>query len=195
MVPECRHIKTSGGKCGSPALRDKPYCYFHTRLRERAARPPSPYLAIDLPTTLEDRGSIQLALSEIVCAIADNRLDNRRAGMLLYALQIASSNAKYQEEIVSTNSVEETVLTEKGDEIAAEGAKNVQEETLADLLTKGLRNEAEWRRNFCLEHRLHVDEYGNFSQKPWGEGDEDEDEDFKEQLPLPAPFAFPEPGF
>ena len=38
MTPECRHIKTSGGKCGSPALRGQPYCYFHSRLRERATQ-------------------------------------------------------------------------------------------------------------------------------------------------------------
>ena len=35
MVPECRHIKTSGGKCGShapfPRLVGQPYCYFHSR--------------------------------------------------------------------------------------------------------------------------------------------------------------------
>ncbi len=38
MVLECRHIKLSGGKCGSPALRGKPYCYFHSRMKEHAKR-------------------------------------------------------------------------------------------------------------------------------------------------------------
>ena len=137
MVPECRHIKTSGGKCGSPALRGKPYCYFHARLRERAARPANPYLAIELPPTLEDRGSIQLAISEIVSAIADNRIDTRRAGMLLYALQIASGNAKHHEEIVSSMAVNETVTTEEGEEIAPEGTMIDRfngEPSLADIL-------------------------------------------------------------
>ena len=113
MVPECRHIKTSGGKCGSPALRGKPYCYYHSRLKERAAQPRSPYLAIELPASLEDRGSIQLALSEIVIAVAENRIDTKRAGILLYALQIASSNAKHQDEIVCADSVDETVVNDK----------------------------------------------------------------------------------
>jgi hypothetical protein len=137
MVPECRHIKTSGGKCGSPALRGKPYCYFHSRLRERAARPASPYLAIELPPTLEDRGSIQLAVSEVISAIADNRIDARRAGMLLYGLQIASGNARHQEEIVSSVAIHETVTTEEGEEIAPEGARcglPNGEPTLADIL-------------------------------------------------------------
>ncbi len=35
MVPECHHIKTSGGKCGSPAPLTRwvgrPYCHFDAR--------------------------------------------------------------------------------------------------------------------------------------------------------------------
>ena len=37
MGPECRHIKTSCRKCGSPALREKPYNYYHLRLSEQRA--------------------------------------------------------------------------------------------------------------------------------------------------------------
>ena len=66
MTPECRHIKTSGGKCGSPALRGQPYCYFHSRLKERtAASRPRRHLPwhSKISPTLEDRGAIQLAIS------------------------------------------------------------------------------------------------------------------------------------
>ena len=34
----CRHIKTNGLQCQSPALREDKFCYFHTRLR-RLHRP------------------------------------------------------------------------------------------------------------------------------------------------------------
>ncbi len=42
MVPKCHHIKASGEKYGSPALRGQLYCYFHSRLsfqREAIAKP------------------------------------------------------------------------------------------------------------------------------------------------------------
>ena len=170
MVPECRHIKTSGGKCGSPALRGKPYCYFHSRLKQRAARPASPYLAIELPAALEDRGAIQLALSEIVTAVADHRIDTKRAGILLYALQIASSNAKHQDEIVCADSVDETVLTEQGEEMALEGAKAgpPEEESLASLLIKEVRRLNQQNQDFSPDHTPQPDENEDFD--PEGEG-------------------------
>ncbi|HEX8814262.1 MAG TPA: hypothetical protein VF753_02065, partial [Terriglobales bacterium] len=31
----CAKRRTNGIPCGSPALRDKPYCYFHDRNREQ----------------------------------------------------------------------------------------------------------------------------------------------------------------
>src|SRR5271170_5194261 len=169
MVPECRHIKTSGGKCGSPALRGRPYCYYHSRLKERAAQPRSPYLAIELPASLEDRGSIQLALSEIVTAIAESRIDPRRAGILLYALQIASSNAKHQDEIICADSVDETVVTEQGEEMALEGAKSgpPEEESLASLLMKTVESRLQQNQEFSPDHRQpdeskEFDEYGEW---------------------------------
>ncbi len=106
MIPECHHIKTSGGKCGSPALRGQSYCYFHSRLpicasKTRSSQPRAglaAYLpAVSLPNdlaNLEDRGAIQRALAELAKAIADQRVEPKRAGLILYALQIASGNAK-----------------------------------------------------------------------------------------------------
>src|SRR5271163_3096415 len=172
MVPECRHIKTSGGKCGSPALRGKPYCYFHSRLKQRATRPASPYLAIELPASLEDRGAIQLALSEIVTAVADNRIDTRRAGILLYALQIASSNAKYKDEIVCADSVDETVVDEQGEEMALEGAKAgpPEEESLASILVKEVRRRQQENQDFSPDQTPQPDENEEFDPEWEGEG-------------------------
>jgi hypothetical protein len=97
MAPECRYIKTSGGKCGSPALRGQPYCYFHSRLpkekstaRATQEEPSSLKLAF---ASLEDRAAIQHAVSEVGTALAEHRINARRARTLLYALQIASSEA------------------------------------------------------------------------------------------------------
>jgi len=101
-LPLCRHIKTNGLQCHAPSLNENIYCYFHSRLHQRhtgfrytpATR--GSLLAgqhIEL-TTLEDRESIQVALSVVINALATGQLEPRRATALLYGLQLASSNAR-----------------------------------------------------------------------------------------------------
>src|SRR5579863_7478587 len=41
-VRTCTHIKVSGVRCGSPALRREQFCYFHQRLIRGVAMPPRP---------------------------------------------------------------------------------------------------------------------------------------------------------
>ena len=144
MVPECRHIKTSGGKCGSPALRGQPYCYFHSRLKERAAQPrcyPGTPLSKEL-SNLEDRGAIQHAITHVAMAVADRHINTKEAGLILYALQIASGNAKNAEQIVSSTAVDELTRTEQGEEMALEGATShpsadaPEEDSLMNILLK-----------------------------------------------------------
>jgi len=141
MTLECRHIKTSGGKCGSPALRGQPYCYFHSRLKERAANQPS--FLPDALANLEDRSAIQHALTQVAMALADHRLDTKRAGVLLYALQIASGNAKNSDQIVSSEAVSQITLTKKGEEMAPKNATSgpAGEPSLADLLHKEIKKQ------------------------------------------------------
>jgi hypothetical protein len=52
-----------------------------------------PHAKIQLPL-LEDAESIQIAIQEVVDAITQDRIDSKRAGLLLYALQTASANLK-----------------------------------------------------------------------------------------------------
>jgi hypothetical protein len=44
---------------------------------------------------LEDAESVQIAISLVVAALARNRIDSRRAATILYALQLASTNARF----------------------------------------------------------------------------------------------------
>ena len=88
MFHECRHVFPSGLRCHSPALHDSPFCYYHRNLR-RAAAPQSPNAPLQFPV-LEDKRSIALALTQILNALAAGRIDHRRAGLLLYGLQIAA---------------------------------------------------------------------------------------------------------
>ena len=54
---------------------------------------PTETLQLDFPP-LEDRHSIQLALSMLINALAQDRIEPKRAALILYGLQVASSNAR-----------------------------------------------------------------------------------------------------
>ncbi|WP_353064255.1 hypothetical protein RBB77_00625 [Tunturibacter psychrotolerans] len=101
QYPLCRHIKTTGLQCQAPALTEQQWCYFHSRLHQShqkyrytgAARGyllPGQHIEL---STLEDRESVQVALSTVINALATGNLDIRRATALLYGLQLASQNA------------------------------------------------------------------------------------------------------
>ena len=78
----CHYIKTDGCRCGSPALRDRKFCYFHYQAnRPRATVRP-----------LENHDAIQLALTDLARAVLAETIDLKRAGVLAYILQIASNN-------------------------------------------------------------------------------------------------------
>jgi hypothetical protein len=69
----------------------------------------------DLPP-IEDSASIQLALIEVAQALAANRIEPRRAGLLLYALQVASTNAKHVN--IPSSSVRSISYTHEGQALA-----------------------------------------------------------------------------
>jgi hypothetical protein len=120
MCNECRHIMPNGVKCHAPALLGKPYCYFHTRLHGLAARPArTPEEPLKLPI-LEDRSAIQIALAQILDALGSAQLDPRRAGLFLYALQIASQNVERRQDIVPITAVHSMTHTSGGDELDPE---------------------------------------------------------------------------
>ncbi len=95
-APRCRHIKVSGALCGSPALRNKTFCFYH---QERPLTVPCyyeqdyPLGEINLPL-FEDAHSVQSVIRQVVQMVMQKRLERKTASLLLYALQIASSNLK-----------------------------------------------------------------------------------------------------
>ena len=98
----CRHIKTNGIQCKSPALTDAKYCFFHTRLYQRHSpfrftpenrQQLAPGKDLEL-VPLEDGQSVQVALSLTINALATGQLEPSRARALLYGLSLASTNAK-----------------------------------------------------------------------------------------------------
>jgi hypothetical protein len=90
MFQECRHIMPSGLRCHSPALRDEFFCYYHSSL-QRSTAPKGKFddQSLQLPT-LEDSSAVQIALTQVLSALGSSQIDSRRAGLLLYGLQIAA---------------------------------------------------------------------------------------------------------
>jgi hypothetical protein len=75
----------------------------------RTATPETTSLALP---PIEDSASIQLALIDVLQALAANQLDPKRAGLLLYGLQVASTNAKDLH--IHSNVVRSITYTEDG---------------------------------------------------------------------------------
>ena len=93
---QCRHIFTDGHRCGSICLRGEEFCYYHHTTRRPAQNPRARrgrQSTFDLPVTdPNDRTALQSTIVEVLRRIAANDIDPRRAGLLLYGLQIASLN-------------------------------------------------------------------------------------------------------
>ena len=92
----CDHLKEDGVYCDSPALRGHNYCYYHLSVRGRRlkmarARARGEACRLQLPV-LDDMHAVQSALMQVLDALADDRIDPKRAGLILYALQQASTN-------------------------------------------------------------------------------------------------------
>jgi hypothetical protein len=98
----CQHIRTSGTQCGSPALRSEKFCYYHQENRPTSVKC---YMVGETHSTgsfvlpvFEDAYSIQAVIRQVSQFVLERRIDHKTAGLLLYALQIASSNLKHMSE-------------------------------------------------------------------------------------------------
>jgi len=89
----CNFIFDDLHRCGSPALRNNTRCYFHHPDRKPIAntyaRRARRGFTLAPPRNQQD---LQAALSEIITRLAANKIDTRRASLLLYSLQLASHN-------------------------------------------------------------------------------------------------------
>lgn len=94
--PTCNHLKEDGVYCASPALHNQNFCYFHLNIRARRlqmarTRMRGESCRLQLPV-LEDMHAVQIALTQVLDALADDRIDPKRAGLMLYALQQSATN-------------------------------------------------------------------------------------------------------
>jgi len=147
MQKTCQHIKSSGARCRAVSLNDHLFCFWHARIhrhhneanrhfpmsycpentvanRKESAEIDDAYsglranypISSELPP-LEDAESIQIAISLIVRAIADARIQHKQAALMLYALQIAANNVRAVRPAIE-DSVEHIATNDVGVEIA-----------------------------------------------------------------------------
>ena len=65
---------------------------------------------------LEDANAVQITIQEVMQSLLDNRLDARRAGLLLYSLQLASTNLRALR--ISPRASEESICTIGDDDMS-----------------------------------------------------------------------------
>jgi len=111
-VTQCHHIKTTGRRCGSPAVRGARYCFYHLGARKCLSNPHGmfverglmglaapPVLEMPIPF-LDDPAAIQIAYMQVLYGITTRRLDLRQARLVLNALNGACKNLKQMDAFV-----------------------------------------------------------------------------------------------
>jgi hypothetical protein len=128
----------------------------HPQAPMPAHQPYDPYTdpketVLPLPP-LEEADAIQLALSDVILALAANRIDPRRARILIYGLQVASQNHRNRtvqaaKEEVPAQTVRETHQHEDGTQIGPEqqspDPEEIEEQRRPPSLGEILLREAE----------------------------------------------------
>jgi hypothetical protein len=204
----CRHIKTDGVQCQSPALRDDKFCYFHTELRRRQRPlaagpdtstmrpsydrdgnfkgmeplgPPSGGIELGL---LEDTASVQVAISTVVNALAGNRLELRRATALLYGLQLASSNCRSlkKDAHADPEKMPRQVVTDADDQPIAQ--PGLMRDTMA-WLYEDTSDELNEDDEEDIEDDNGNDDNGDDDNDDDDNGDDDSDDENDDDLPDP----------
>ena len=139
----CQHIKVSGIQCGSPALRKKSLCFYHQQNRPLTVECYSEqeYATgeIALPV-FEDAHSVQTVIRQIVQMLLQKRIERKTASLLLYALQIASSNLKRME---LEKPQPEQVVTNLETESETPMAANIEDETARESSDEDIKRNDE----------------------------------------------------
>jgi hypothetical protein len=88
----CAQRKANGDPCQSPALRGERFCHYHKVTGKPTINiDNSPSGHAYLPV-FEDAVSIQSAISDVCEMMLHRRIETKEAGVLLYAMQVASTN-------------------------------------------------------------------------------------------------------
>lgn len=120
--PRCCWIKEDGTGCRSPRMKTSRHCFAHMQMREAEAK------KFRLPAA-EDANGIQMAIMEVQRALIDDKISEKKAGLLLYSLQIASTN------------LERTTFGQKPEEMVTDFVYDNEETPPAEARKHGERQE------------------------------------------------------
>lgn len=123
MYQTCRHIKTNGSQCGSPAVKDKLFCYHHGRVKKLARnrrRGPNDFTYLIPFAFPEDSASIQYNQFLVMQAFNEGRIDQQAAAT--YTSMLRACRLTFGKTPLSQpdqeNIVQRIILTPDEDEIA-----------------------------------------------------------------------------
>ena len=117
MFMACRHIKTNGLRCKSPALKGGRFCYYHSKINSIGAEPLLRFGPLLLPAP-EDPAAIQLSVARINDAVINSRLDLRKAVTLFNGLRIAAHFIDRKQFFYAADTVQSAEQAPDGSELA-----------------------------------------------------------------------------
>ncbi|HEY2171163.1 MAG TPA: hypothetical protein VGJ30_16180 [Candidatus Angelobacter sp.] len=85
MAPRCQWVRQDGTSCRSPQMKQHIYCFAHRQMMEARE------LMLRLPPP-EDANAIQVGLMRIQKAVIEDTISMKKAGLLLYSMQLALTN-------------------------------------------------------------------------------------------------------
>ena len=130
-IRTCSHIKVTGVRCGSPALRGEQHCFFHHRMLKGLKRRNSRISPFAL---LENEEAIQCSIMEITDALLKGQIDLKRGELILRALNTAVRNAR---RVNFNNLASREIIRELPKELQSDPEEeNVTEETRAQSLVQ-----------------------------------------------------------
>jgi hypothetical protein len=113
MAPRCRWVRQDGTSCRSPQMKQHIYCFAHMQMAEART------LLLLLPPP-EDANAIQVGLMKIQKAMIEDTISTKKAGLLLYSMQLALTNVGQttfgkakDEEMVRDTVDEEVAISEE----------------------------------------------------------------------------------
>jgi hypothetical protein len=129
MAPRCQWVRQDGTSCGSPQMKQHIYCFAHMQMAEART------LMLMLPVA-EDANAIQIGLMQIQKALIEDRISMKKAGLLLYSMQLALTNVGQttfgqakDEEMVRETVDEEEALSRQQSALSEEQNQHQQQRT------------------------------------------------------------------
>jgi hypothetical protein len=132
MAPRCQWVRRDGTSCRSPQMKQHIYCFAHMQMAEART------LMLMLPAA-EDANAIQVGLMQIQKALIEDRISMKKAGLLLYSMQLALTNVGQttfgkakDEEMVRETVDEEEALSRQRSAISQDQYQNQRPLTAKD---------------------------------------------------------------